>query len=1521
MNARRRRLGVTAAVVVLLLTTLGSGPFASPSAPSAIPSGTAGSPLASPAIVLGAPPVTAGPTNSSFFLNSPIPLPPSADRPCQNGTATGSCPLADELNITVEPSAVVTPSGEVAVAYTALTDQSPCPAAQPYSETNIGFVTSSNGGANWSSPVYLGDPDCSSAAEYPSAWQPAIAALGNGTLVLAYVEYNLTGRNTLGNSLPPWWNPLAPPPSRLVLTESYDGGANWSSPDVLNVSTNRNYSGVYFAPARPSIATTGSTIYIAWERLGLAKQNPSQNGLIALRVSTNGGSTWSPTVPITTGYAFSQNPSLLVTPKGRLFLGYDTYPSGASSALTHVAVATSTSNGTLFTTYTIPMLYRTVPLLGPFAAPSVSLAYSATYGRLYVGFTAMDHDAHGAYGPQLELVSTANDGRSWQFSPSAPSAAYDPGTSVSGTTSSGVEPGVYAASVAVDPRGNLDVNALVENESLCRMGQCGMMTDVELASSNNATSFSPARLVNGNITPGNGSWFGEDTATVVANGTPLVLYPSMNCPVWPRANCTAYPGPGELEQSRLTAATPFQGPGFTVTFHAVGLNSTTIYSVLANNVLYFANGSTDLNLTGFPRGEVLFWSVFGINASGSVRFYPTNQSRSSESPITSNVTDTISYAAYYPIEIELPSSARSLTKQDCATFDSYVFPPGITNLTYGCTTPVSPTCWLPTYYYSYNGGGRAFTEMDWNVYCTDLVVQAAVPLGEVDWMPAGTHLNASVYPRNYWAEIFNSSNGPCTNPSGNISYSFLECDLFTSSNQFVSWTGSGNSSVSTNQSSIQIVLDGPAYETVNVLPTGACTGYLEWTATRLYNTTNCYQLTAGFEVRESGLPNGVRWGFSLTNLSGMSSYNETSPQPYVLNDLPVGEQFDLSAWTIPTSAPLEYWVPTLPGGSTVITSFTGTVEVDYQLENVTDAIFNVTASEQGLPGGVDWSYSLNSGPGGATYNESSSSGSSSTIPLGYASDYLFTGGTVYRNSSISFYVLQVNLTVLTENATPISNRSPSFALTGDVVLTVEYAPEYWVEVEASGGGSATPASGWVPSGTSVRLTATPRPGDYFVGWTGIGLGATTASERHESSLSIRPDGPVTELAVFAPTPSPTYVATFQPTGLPVDQRYTVILGSDAYSGVGVFSVGNLSEGSYALSVPYVYDNTTAATRYVMGSWNATWGVEEGSVEVTMNGTVLVTFTTQFLLTVGSAGPDGPGSGGNTSPGSGASWKDAGAGVELTALPDPGDHLESWGGTGPGSVNTTATSFQLVVDGPLSEVAEFAANPATAPARYSLTVTETGLPAGEGWSAMVLGEPGTFSTNSTARFTGLPGSRYTLMVPMVVASPGVRYVPSGTGNYSVPVSSNTSFTVNFSEQFLLSVEAAGNGTMNVTGGWFPFGATVTLGASPAAGWAFSDWSGSGLGSYSGLDASSVVTLNGPVEETATFAPAYSPPASRGSPSAGLPLAVGLLVALLAAGLVVGGLLARRRSAPADGPTEETPTPEEELPSEDPEEGSG
>ena len=60
-----------------------------------------------------------------------------------------------------------------------------------------------------------------------------------------------------------------------------------------------------------------------------------------------------------------------------------------------------------------------------------------------------------------------------------------------------------------------------------------------------------------------------------------------------------------------------------------------------------------------------------------------------------------------------------------------------------------------------------------------------------------------------------------------------------------------------------------------------------------------------------------------------------------------------------------------------------------------------------------------------------------------------------------------------------------------------------------------------------------------------------------------------------------------------------------------------------------------------------------------------------------------------------------------------------------------------------------------------------------------------------------------------------------------------------------------GTVSPASGWKTSAVAISISATPAAGYTFTSWTGSGTGSYSGTNDPASITLGGPITEAATF----------------------------------------------------------------------
>jgi hypothetical protein len=71
------------------------------------------------------------------------------------------------------------------------------------------------------------------------------------------------------------------------------------------------------------------------------------------------------------------------------------------------------------------------------------------------------------------------------------------------------------------------------------------------------------------------------------------------------------------------------------------------------------------------------------------------------------------------------------------------------------------------------------------------------------------------------------------------------------------------------------------------------------------------------------------------------------------------------------------------------------------------------------------------------------------------------------------------------------------------------------------------------------------------------------------------------------------------------------------------------------------------------------------------------------------------------------------------------------------------------------------------------------------------------------------------------------------------------------QYYLTMSHGVGGTVTPGSGWRYSGATVSITATPSTGYTFSNWAGTGTGSFSGTNNPASITMGGPITEAATF----------------------------------------------------------------------
>jgi List-Bact-rpt repeat protein len=121
-------------------------------------------------------------------------------------------------------------------------------------------------------------------------------------------------------------------------------------------------------------------------------------------------------------------------------------------------------------------------------------------------------------------------------------------------------------------------------------------------------------------------------------------------------------------------------------------------------------------------------------------------------------------------------------------------------------------------------------------------------------------------------------------------------------------------------------------------------------------------------------------------------------------------------------------------------------------------------------------------------------------------------------------------------------------------------------------------------------------------------------------------------------------------------------------------------------------------------------------------------------------------------------------------------------------------------------------------------------------------------------TTRPGTFTESAYPVTSENSSVGYAPTGVAA-TINVTTGATYPVNYTPTYELQVYTGVGGRVapgNVSY-WLAPGATKTFVATASSGYTFGGWTGSGAGAYTGPNATAVVTVNGPVVETAAFVP--------------------------------------------------------------------
>ncbi len=1325
-------------------------------------------------------------TDTDFFNNSPSYLEYLYFNDCINGPQY--------------PSVVSFGGTDIGVGYSALTNQSvtqPCLLVNETVTSVVDFVTSSNSGTTFGSPVEIANDTCA----YVNSIEPSFALSSTGTLYGAFVEENAT--NASYPVIGPGYNNRTT--DALGFTESTDDGANFTNVTTLTIA------GANIA--NPKIATFGDSVYIVYENvqnatnLTLLSTSYSPNATypesVELIASSNGGASWLgpynlPGQNASEDYT-AESPAIAVNATGALAISYSTnrtcviyygycYDYGGA-----IVVATSTTNGSSWVgpvtvtpfagesacSYYNPIEYYCIWGLydwGPvstvsFSPTNPSTIYVAWVAGYYTWNPAISNESGSGssndigYGSALFDAVSTNGGATW-----VRSHIIEPESSDGYDYDYVNEPDLTVAA-----NGEVYVSFQWLNETYSCTGCNPVFEDAPsywIGESANGIGWStyPVAVADAYVYDAQDEWLGLTSAITVTSAGPVAVYAGATTYTFSFGQYQNYSATPQIYDywynysynSVLIAAFPSTAAPLAVNFTETGLPAGTPWTLSISGNVFTASTPT-IEILNLPYGSTVYVSSPPVSISSWTEYFGI-VGVPDEYAFYFSFNVTISFSIYYGFGVAVPGlgltglSSTGIGEiyldfyyYDAQTGQDYEFD-WYTEEFFGAwynDTYEEPS--FPWFFasnstldlyeyvdsdipisYVYGAGNGSYTGTPSNALVTfdgpinetfflGVLGSYAVTFSE-SGLPSGTAYSFDFAGQTY------SGTAPDPVIVSNVytgAYSLTDVSAVSAT---PGWEYFGTTGASTVEVpvSVDVVLNFSTY-----IDVGATSGAIGFHAAGLaagdywqitFNGTAYGSSTPWINV--SGSPGTYLVGAYPVAASandsvayqavGFGPTLSVTPGSTYLVSYSVTYRVDVSAavggavsgagshwfapgatasYTATTDAAYSFlgWVGAGAGsysGDSATANITanGPISETATFQPLPLARFNLTVTESGLPAGTTWTVELNG------------TGYSSDQPTFSIPD-LYACGTA---GGLGQYSVQVPWVAGASSG--VEYRSSSYpgsvCTNGASTMTVAFHTEYLVTPYVSGNGSIdvngapSDQSQWVAAGSSISMTAYPANGYAFTGWLGTGDGSYNGSLQ---TINVVPAGPVTELATFAQVIPPVidYSLSFEaPSTFVAGTAWSITVNGTAYASESEWiNISALPPGTYPLTVAVAYSPDHGA-RYTPTNPPA-------SIDLDMNRSVPLAYSTAYEVAISSEGS------GSVSP-SGGAYRSADSTVAITATPASGSVFVGWAGTGTGAYSGTVANDTITVNGPITEVADFAAAPSTSSSSTPWISTPIGI---------------------------------------------------------------------------------------------------------------------------------------------------------------------------------------------------------------------